>query len=755
MKVQDVTNPTQFYIRFNSESLKRDVKRIEREIALYVANVQPMSAAPANGSVSSESCKILTSANLCFPALQIVGFFHVTWVSWIRVKVISRLNSGWFEIFLVDYGYTMRNEDVNLFCELPERLKKESDIVKEASLVLKPCELVVDNQTKSSVQQASKLWSNDAIKFMKNLVLSDSREFLFETYGQHNGTLMGDVIIKSAYDAPYSISKKLIEASFALQDDNPFLPKSKKHIACLPEEPIANFQKIYSAFHPDEDTTKRNPVELPAINLGTHERLKPPQAPSITNYDQPNKKEESVPRGSMGLAENIQLGSTKETLKPPQTPRTYQICSPENYRSATPPLHMLVFGEHLRPPFESIPNTTFRKEIKGNLRTMSNIQSYSWAQIHHGRSMLIIGEKSRSEPFMDYLPAIVNLIKPSRADDCPGIGPVAVVIGKTKSYCGNIVKALQILQGITVVEALGAANKVVELMNGCDVLVTTPGCFGRLIDGISLNVFDKVRIKHLIFDGFDSMLGDFDKEINAIIRACTNGRAKPETNPQLIVTSDSWIKDIEIKLLSLKSPSETVICIDSFIEAAASIGCKFTCKTSKDLNEKVKSLLESFEDGMHKKLRTLVVTNDEASLKIAVKALNDTDKVQVLEAREKNLEESKTAWSRETTGHFSVLVVSDSVLSKMELRNVQNLIHFDTPKSWSVFVRRFGVLLEEIYKNHRVKSVKEPPTTKVFLDNENLDQFVEIINFLETRKLANVPAIAIEYVKVSCYRNSK
>lgn len=661
----------------------------------------------------------------------------------------------------------MLNNDMKLFCELPEEYKKPSVITKQASLVLKPCEIIEDSETNSSTIRVSKYWSDEAIKYIKSFdQIGDSREYCFQFYGQHtDGTWMGDLIVNSPYDPPFSVSEKMIAANYAMKDDSSFKPP-KKTLPSLPIEPVANFQVIYSAFHPDyKKSVNKHPKTETEVAGGVHlgsytsEKLKPNaplqhlaakptntrlsqlfgvEPPEATNVAQQNRFHEA------STSPATRQSRLPETSSHP----TKQVCSTETYRSAIFPLDILVFANVLRAPFKSIESTTFRKEIKANLRTMSKIQSYSYAQIHHGRSMLIIGDVARSEPAMDYLPAIVNLVQSNRSEEKQGIGSVAVVIAKNKAHGASIAKALKIVEGISVVEALNSIDKIiVDFMNGCDFLVTTPAMFGRIIDGVSWNVFDKNRLKHVIFDGIDGMMNLFQTEVNAIIRACTSGRSNPEKNPQIIVTSNIWMKEIEFKLLSLMSPSKTVLCIDNFIEAAAFVGCKFSvAKPSLNLEDKLLKLVEHFKQKSHKKLKTIVVTNNDENMKIVAERLKKI--VQVLAADKSNSSEVKTKWSLENGAELSVLVTNDAVLSKMELRNVQNLIHFDVPKSWSSFVNRFGVLMEQIYKILE-KTVDQPPVTKVFLDDDNVDQFAEIINFLHVRKLAKIPEIALEHVKVS------
>ena len=120
-----------------------------------------------------------------------------------------------------------------------------------------------------------------------------------------------------------------------------------------------------------------------------------------------------------------------------------------------------------------------------------------------------------------------------------------------------------------------------EYMNGCDLLITTPGCFRRFISCQPI-VFDKTRLKHLVIDGLDWMIQNSQDNIQFLLRKCCE--KNPDKNPQIVVTSNIWLPFMEnIRALSPNS----LVCIANYIEAAVFAKCSFLLKKVQTTEEKL------------------------------------------------------------------------------------------------------------------------------------------------------------------------
>lgn len=541
-------------------------------------------------------------------------------------------------------------------------------------------------------------------------------------------------------------------------------------------QPAANFEKIFNNFYPEAKEKlifkpSKPPICLPAgVSLGTYTSQKqvlpksqlaqhvPPklQLPQPVP-PKPQPSQQAPPKQQQQQQQKKQLPTEAMIHQRP----TFVAPSPAIRNPSPPsaafPSELLAYGQRLRSPVQSIEAVPFielvKKGLRNNSTPMTKLQAHSWAQIYHGSSMVIVG-RTKNDATLAYVPAIVNAMETNR-NQVTGIGPVVVVITKLSTDVKMISKmCTRISPELKVVEVFGVDDKKMELLNGCDLLVATPAGFGRLVEGVSIKLFDKERVQIVIFDGIDTMMQSCKSEINAVVRTCTHGRSQTESNPQIIVTSCEWMKEIETILMSCMHPSNMVICIENFIEAAACVGCTVAMEISPNLESKISKLQDSLKSGVFKSNRTIVVANDAEGAKMLTKEFNKAS-LQVTSADEENHEASKMSWLQQPKGGFSILVTCDSVLKKMELRNAQHLIHFSVPKSWQLLSQRFAALLDQFYSRLEKKSDKTALSTRIFLDDESNLEFAQLVNFLKTRRLANVPDVFINSVKVRLDKKCK
>ena len=679
-------------------------------------------------------------------------------MSWVRGRVISRNSDGTFRIYLLDYGHDYVTDDSSVFTDIPDNLKRESTLIKQGSLGLKPCERVKDSNG-LLISRPIRYWNKKAIEFIKNFDRpNESRKFYLELYKiLPDGKHVGDIIMKTTHDT-VSLSKKLIADGYAIREEGlvPQVPKSAD------KRPIANFEKLMAVLNgenylnAESKVTTKPPLMLPAgvnVRSFTSKReeireVKAKPAPETT----PEPKATRQPSPIASKNQSHEVMSTPSPLRTSCSLKTPPVNAykPPTTSFAHSPLDIFAFGERLIVPLQSIESGIFTKSIESRLkeRPMTKLQSHCWSQIVNCHSVVIVEENTIfKSPLLNYLPALLNTLKHQQVKS--GVGPVAVVIVKTSHEAKNIEKfCSDLLEDLSIVVAAGPIDTKFELMNGCDLLIATPPAFCRLIDNIVKGlIFDKDRIKHLIFHQVDTMISRHESEINAIIRTCTK-KDKPEQNPQIIVTSSRWMEEIRKKLMILIHSKDVVVCIENFLEAAAFAGCdvQFVTESKLNVEGKNKKLKESLEKGVYKAKRTVVVTNDEASSKNLFEYLKKTT-VNVLHADKENFKSVKTEWMQQREGKFHVLITSDASLKGLELRNVENLIHFTLP-SMEKFSQRFVALIEKIYTSLRKKTVQKPSIT-IFLEDENVGTFAALITFMHSRQMVNVPEDKLEIVKVS------
>lgn len=392
-------------------------------------------------------------------------------------------------------------------------------------------------------------------------------------------------------------------------------------------------------------------------------------------------------------------------------------------------------------PSSSVDISPFSIGIKKNLKSLaidknvSSVQSHAWPNIFSDNSMIIIESVLHNDRIEEgistlaYLPAILNSLETHRGVP-QAMGPIAIVVAKSSAAVKAIAKlSLDISPGVNIVQAFGVSDKLVDLMNGCDLLVTTPPAFVRLSQGTSLDIFDKQRIKHLIFDAVDAMLEAFDSEMHSIIKTCTYGPMRAPSNPQIIVTASRYVREIKGKFEPLMEPKKRVICINDYIEAAAFFKCEFELMPTTNEEDKLVKFLKLFEDRSYKNQRTVVATTDEISMESLARRLK-------LAGVENSI--SADSWMLQKKGSFHVLLINDKNLKSLNLTCAEHLIHFSLPKNWRLFTHRFSLLLDQMHLHYDKKEDSTAPHTKIFLVDDNIVEFTKLISFMRSRQLMKI-----------------
>lgn len=335
-------------------------------------------------------------------------------------------------------------------------------------------------------------------------------------------------------------------------------------------------------------------------------------------------------------------------------------------------------------------------------------------------------------------------------------GPAGVIIARSSREVEKIYKyCVRLLprQKMEVVKAYGkwnCENKIVQLLNGCDLLVTTPPCFARLAAGDVIRVINKNHLKLLIFDDVDAMSEIFEKELGVVVRTCTSGESGAYKNPQIVVTSSRWMNQLQSRYAKLAC--DPIFIIGSFIESAVYANCQFSL-SKETLDGKLTKLMSILEKGEWKQKRTLIVTNslrDFNKLDDFLR-MNHIEFSKINHLSEDGYEIAKK-WSRDEPGEMAVLLVTDEALtweSKNRISSAEVLINFSLPDDWTKFSRRFYTLQDCSYAIVEKKS-NERPSAVVMLDDANSKEVPTLIEFLRSRGVVKeFPKDINKMVKVS------
>uniref|UniRef100_A0A8C6YA12 RNA helicase n=1 Tax=Naja naja TaxID=35670 RepID=A0A8C6YA12_NAJNA len=211
-------------------------------------------------------------------------------------------------------------------------------------------------------------------------------------------------------------------------------------------------------------------------------------------------------------------------------------------------------------------------ELRKQFQGPNHVQSYSWPAIARGYDSLIIS--AESNPLSYLLPIITflqsrNCYIPLSARQgvtlviCPGQKRAELVFEHLKMYshCSRPLHPMLLVLGMKKEEI-----KSVRIPRGCEIVVTTPPTFLRLLEHHSL-LF--LRLCHLVFDEVDVLFSDAKEQILTILQYYKSNLSIEEKEfvpQQIVAVGNHWDKNVEV--LTKEFMNDPYIVITSMGEAA-------------------------------------------------------------------------------------------------------------------------------------------------------------------------------------------
>lgn len=663
-------------------------------------------------------------------------------------------------LWCIDYGVSLSTNNFNQLAAISGNLKTDHHFIHTGCLKVLPTKSDFDLVKGETVIESSLQWTPKAVEVAKNFV-KFAREVRFISKERRGNVHFGDIEGKDEEGEKFSLCQMLLDRRLAFFPEDELFYEGVKNLDSITIERWNDNERTGGVLLKAEETNFM--LELPKS------RCPDPGSGSdetpVCNFEKICAMLESVKVTKSAEPNVHRTDSNKENkadnvAEPSKVPDQAAVSQKPAVQSVLRKVieeqnpavslmdvaNLFVHGNLVTNPVENIRDAIFYKEIHDGLRAMNfrtvfRTQAYCWPNIAEGRNVFLVNNAKSGKTF-SYLPAILTSVVSWEEGQTPSAqGPIGIIIVRSSREVEILYKyCLKLLprEKLAIIKAFGkwnCHNKKVDLFNGCDLLITTPPCFSRLAEGESIRMFSRNRIKHLVFDGLDSMHEIFEKEIKDIIKTCTWGEKHVDTNPQLVITST---RADNIRSYMRLSPDPIVI-IGSFVEAAVYSKCRFTIiKNSHE--EKLDRLAVYLKRNRWQMKKTLVVLNSQLELEHVAEFLRKNDLAFSYidnKAMPSDVIESCKCWVREKPGKMTIMLAIDEVLPECKWKCVDVLIHFSLPSTWSRFSRRFSTM-NEAFLDFVTGKTSRNPYTIVMLDDRNAKEIPRLIAFAEDRKLLEV-----------------
>ncbi|CAB3262053.1 unnamed protein product [Arctia plantaginis] len=398
-------------------------------------------------------------------------------------------------------------------------------------------------------------------------------------------------------------------------------------------------------------------------------------------------------------------------------------------------------------PVSNLRDIPFGSNIHVVLRNMlvkkpMRVQTVSWPTILRGHSLFLVSPNGSGKT-LGYLPAVCRLVSDSKntADGFSVSRLTCIIVCATSKSAYHVEEMCKMfLHEARIFACYSGMTDVTistNILNGCDILISTPPLLVHLMrENLGL---DLRSLSTLVIDDCELISEVYQNEIKfcfSKVKEMLKGRANKELKVQYVVASRIW--STFMSSLAKKAP-DSVVCIGAFQECVL----YSESDTSFQFLEKEKKMeaVLSFLDSIDNSKKTVIAcrSDDEVhliekaltNLKYVVYACDSTMTIHDLYAIDLSLSE----YSEPLKG--PILVCCDGNLNHLNITDAHYLIHFSLPELFSMFSKRFAVLIDNYASlfNSQDNGVK----IKIFLETNNVEQLPKILHFIK-RCSGKVPA---------------
>ncbi len=349
------------------------------------------------------------------------------------------------------------------------------------------------------------------------------------------------------------------------------------------------------------------------------------------------------------------------------------------------------------------------------LNSPTDIQQKSFSVIMSGRDVVGIAQTGTGKTLAYMLP-LLRLWKFVK-DPHPRIIIIVPTRELTLQVKGEIDKLTTYMNVVTVA-AYGGVNvkkHAMQVMDGCDIVVATPG---RLLDLLWTKSINAKYIKKLVIDEVDQMLIlGFRTQLKNILDLATGKRQNLLFSATLTAEVDKLIDDYfkePVRIISAESGTP----LENITQARFKVPNFYT---KINLFEKLILNQEEFN-------KVIVFVNTKKMADLLYDELNELtpDPIGLIHSNKSQNFRLKTVQQFDE-GEFAILIATDILARGIDLSNVSHVINFEIPEEAESYMHRIGRTGRAEQSGKTISLVTEKEETLITSIQELMDYQIPML----------------------------
>eukprot|EP00794_Sanderia_malayensis_P019141 gene19141-21059_t len=439
---------------------------------------------------------------------------------------------------------------------------------------------------------------------------------------------------------------------------------------------------------------------------------------------------------------------------------------------------VLVHGNNKPSPFQSVEDLQLPIVLKSALRNYKTrtiiakptpIQAHVWPAVLRGRNVVGVDRELSGKKLAYLLPIMLNLLEtPLMYKNLPkGTGPIVLILTVDCTRAVSIAETCKRIlyqkrhsyRTNVLYSGRGQLDKeVVEMINGCEVLVATVPALLRMLGKQCTNLD---RLCHLVFDNADVLAVQCIEEIKDLMKiyaSALKNSVQCNLPHQIIAMATKWCYALQ-SLVSAYFDNPLVVVADK-LEATVYKQTKQyieICSSSQRMDHVIE-----FLQGQGADQRVVMFTNSAREAEQLQRLLESQTLVAICATEfmtPVELMDIEAAWKASVRSGNCILVLSDKVAPRVTIKDATCVIHYEFPVKKAEFGNRLHCLCESTTLQQG-KAADRPECCSLILITEDNEHSSPGIVKLLSRARQHVPpllkAIAekvekrVEETKKSC-----